>query len=331
MLNKNLKKYLDGDEIELEMKATREGFGDALLEIGSDAKVFALCADLTESVQMHKFKEKYPNRFIELGVAEQNLSGVASGIAAEGGIPFMASYAAFSPGRNWEQIRTTICYNNRKVIIIGAHAGLSVGPDGGSHQALEDLALMRVLPNMNVYSPADYYEAIEVTKAAYLSDRPSYIRLAREKSPVIHENSYKLGNGINLLKVAKVDAGIKIGFITTGPIVFEALKAATELEKLSLDLGISILNISCLKPLDQNVILKFAQNHKLLVTIEEHQVSGGLGSLIAETLASIYPIRVERIGVKDRFGQSGTVHDLYAEYEINSDSIVSKVKSLDIF
>ena len=228
MLKKNIINEIEKGGVE--MRSTREGFGDALLQLGKEnLEVVALCADLTESVQMHKFKEAYPHRFFQMGVAEQNMASVASGMSAMGCVPFIASYAMFNPGRNWEQIRTTICYNDRKVIIVGAHAGLSVGPDGGTHQALEDIAIMRAVPNMTIFSPADYTEAYKLTLLAYSVPGPVYLRLAREKSPVIFENNYepKMGQG-EIVYTSKISGHNKVGIIATGPILCEALKAVKE-------------------------------------------------------------------------------------------------------
>ncbi len=306
---------------EKNMKATREGFGEALLEIGSDERVMAICADLTESVQMHKFRDAYPARFLEVGIAEQNMAAVASGLAASGMIPFMASYAAFNPGRNWEQIRTTICYNNQKVIVVGAHAGLSVGPDGGTHQALEDIALMRVLPNMTVLSPADAVEAKALTKLAKDIVGPVYIRLAREKSPIIFAENYQPTIGKpEIVFVSKIESVKKVGIIATGPILAEALLAAEELEKQNI--SVSVMNIHTIKPIDESVIIRFTNANKTLVTVEESQVSGGLGSAIAEILVAHRPTHIQMVGVKNRYGQSGTRKELYREYEIDAEAIV---------
>jgi transketolase len=314
-----------------EMKATREGFGDALLQLGKEnSEVVALCADLTESVQMHKFKESFPDRFFQIGIAEQNMASVASGMSAMGAIPFIASYAMFSPGRNWEQIRTTICYNNRKVIIVGAHAGLSVGPDGGTHQAIEDMAIMRAIPNITIFSPADYVEAYKLTLLAYKIDGPVYIRLAREKSPVIFEDKYEpknnLGEGI-YTTINKNNLNNKIGIVSTGPIICEVLKAAKELEE-NHNISVSVMNINSVKNIDRAQLVRFAINNKKLVTVEEHQIVGGLGSAVSEILSEDHPTKIKMIGIQNRFGQSGTVTELYKEYEINTESIINK--SLDL-
>lgn len=319
MINKNV-----FDEKEVKMEATREGFGRALLDLGKEnSKVVALTADLCESVKMDKFKEAYPKRFFEVGVAEQNMAGVASGMAAMGLIPFMASYAMFSPGRNWEQIRTTIAYNNQKVIIVGAHAGLSVGPDGGTHQALEDIAIMRAMPNVTVFSPIDSVQAYAMTKEALNVPGPVYLRLAREKTPIIFAENYKLDMGGEIIYTSNLEHK-KVGIITTGPLSYEALQAAKIIEKENI--GVTILNIHTIKPLDENLILRFAQAYKTLVVVEEAQKNGGLFSAVSEFLAEHKPTPILSVAIKNRFGQSGIAKELYKEYEISRDHIAEAVR-----
>lgn len=309
----------------LEQVPIRKGFGEGLLQVGEMNKnVVALCADLTESTQMNSFKEKFPERFIEVGVAEQNLVTVASGMSAMGKIPFCSSYATFSPGRNWEQIRTTIAYNDRKVIVVGSHAGISVGPDGGTHQALEDIALMRVIPNMDVISPCDAIEARKATLALAKSKRPAYLRLAREKTPVIttEETLFELGK-------AEIywmpDVGMaQVGIIVTGGLMHRALLAARELEAEGIKT--KVMNLSSIKPIDVNAIITLAKEAKRIVTVEEHQTAGGMGSAVAEILAQNFPIPVEFVGVPDKFGQSGTPDELIEHYGVGKDSIKEAVK-----
>ncbi|MEN9337819.1 MAG: hypothetical protein RIQ41_133 [Candidatus Parcubacteria bacterium] len=314
-----------------EERPTRDGFGDGLVAAGDEhTKVVALCADLTESVRMEAFRDKYPNRFFEVGITEQAMSGVASGMAAMGYVPFMSSYAMFSPGRNWEQIRTTICYNNRNVKIVGAHAGVSVGPDGATHQALEDIALMRALPNMEVYVPCDATEARVITQHIATTHGPAYLRLTREKTPLMLPDSYVWGNGkAYIMSLPKHAYGgtfaHSVGIIGCGPILYEALKAARELEKEGI--GVTVVNMPQVKPLDGAFLLRFVKEMKAIVTVEEAQASGGLGSAIAEFLAEHHPIRVARVGVEDRFGQSGKPQELYEEYGLTSKHIVEKVKN----
>jgi transketolase len=327
MLNPNLKLNPKIFNDDVEQEPIRKGFGQGLVLAGEMEKnVVALCADLTESTQMIFFKEKFPERFVEVGVAEQNLATISSGMAAMGKIPFCSSYAMFSPGRNWEQIRTTIAYNNRPVKIVGSHAGVSVGPDGGTHQALEDIALMRVVPNMEVISPCDALEAKKTILASVKNEKPTYIRLAREKTPIIttEETPFSIGK-------AEIywmpDVGLaQVGIIATGGLTFRAMLAAKELE----DEGIKtkVMNLSTIKPIDADAIIALAKETRAIVTVEEHQIMGGMGSAVAEVLAQNYPVAIEFIGVKNRFGQSGTPDELVEHYGMGKDSIKEAVKKV---
>ncbi len=308
-----------------DMAATRDGFGQALLELGEkDPRVVVLCADLAESTRVLAFKEKYPSRYIELGVAEQNLATVASGLAAYGKIPFITSYAAFSPGRNNEQIRTTISLNNVPVKVVGAHAGVSVGPDGATHQALEDMALMRVQPNMTVLSPCDSEEARLVTLAAASLAGPVYIRLTREKSPVMTtaETPFAIGKS---MAVWESDHAPEVAVFATGPLLHQALLAAQELEHT---LAVVVVNVSSVKPLDRETILHYAKDARAVVTVEEHQAAGGLGSAIAELLAESCPVPMEFVAVRDAFGQSGEVGQLYEHYKLSAPHVVAAIKKV---
>lgn len=321
MLNPQLHLNTNLFDPNVEQVPTRKGFGEGLREAGiRNDNVVALCSDLTESTQMNLFKEKFENRFIEMGIAEQNMAVVASGMAAMGKIPFMSSYAMFSPGRNWEQIRTTIAYNNQKVIIVGSHAGVSVGPDGGTHQAIEDIALMRVIPNMTVIYPADTVEAKKATMAAVYNKTPVYIRLAREKSPVITtpETPFEIGKA-QLMFIPELGLA-QVGIIATGPLLARALFAAKELEKRGV--RVKVLSLTTIKPLDTNAILQLAQEAKAIVTVEEHQIAGGMGSAVAEYLAKVYPVHMEFVGVDDAFGQSGTQDELIAHYNMDTPNII---------
>lgn len=321
MINPNQKlnpKIFDKD---VELVAIRKGFGDGLLKAGEvNKQVVGLCADLTESTYMHLFKQKFPERFVEIGVAEQNLASVASGMAAMGKIPFITSYAMFSPGRNWEQIRTTICYNDRPVKIAGSHAGISVGPDGGTHQAIEDIAITRVIPNMVVISPCDVIEARKATIACALTKEPTYIRLARNNTPVIttEETPFEIGKAQLVFDTAK-GAKAELGIIATGALLYKAIKVAKDLE----DEGkrVKVLNISTIKPLDEDAVWRLAHEAGAIVTIEEHQVAGGMGSAVAECLARHYPVPMEFVGVKDKFGQSGTPDELLEHYGMGEKDI----------
>lgn len=308
----------------IEKVPIRKGFGEGLVLAGeANPQVVGLCADLTESTQMHLFKEKFPERFIEIGVAEQNLASVASGMAAMGKIPFITSYAMFSPGRNWEQIRTTICYNNRAVIIVGSHAGISVGPDGGTHQAIEDMAITRVIPNMTVVSPCDHIEARKATVAAAKLGNPIYLRLAREKTPVIttDESPFEIGKA-NLLYGTE-DVKADVGIIATGALVHKALLVAEALKKENIE--VKVLNVHTIKPLDIDAVLTLAKDCGALVTVEEHQIVGGLGGAVAEYLATVCPTPIEFIGVRNEFGQSGTPEELIEHYGMGELAITKAV------
>ena len=327
MLNPKLKLNPKLFSQDCEQVPIRKGFGQGLLKAGGENEnIVALCADLTESTQMNLFAEKFPDRFVEIGVAEQNLVTVASGMAAMGKIPFCSSYAMFSPGRNWEQIRTTIAYNDRPVKIVGSHAGISVGPDGGTHQALEDIALMRVMPNMDVVSPCDAIEAKKATIELSKSKRPAYLRLAREKTPIIttEETPMQIGK-------AEIywmpDVGIaQVGIIATGSLMYKAMLAAKELE--SDGIKTKVMNLSSIKPIDVDAVLALAKETKCIVTVEEHQVAGGMGSAVAEVLAQNFPVPIEFIGVQDKFGQSGTPDELVEHYGMGKDSIKEAVKKV---
>lgn len=326
MLNQNLKlntKIFNDDDVE--KVSTRLGFGQGLLQAGiENENVVALCADLTESTKTNIFAEKFPERFIELGVAEQNLASVASGMASMGKIPFITSYAIFSPGRNWEQIRTTICYNNQPVKIIGPHAGLSVGPDGGSHQALEDIAITQVIPNLTVISPCDAIEAKKATIACARTKDPTYIRLARNDTPIITtlETPFEIGKA-QIVYIPEIGLA-HVGIIATGPILYKAIIAAKQLEKNGIK--IKVMNLSTIKPLDTEAVIALAKETKAIVTVEDHQIIGGMGSAVALCLAQNYITPIEFVGVKNKFGQSGTPEELEKYYEIDVSDIIEKVE-----
>ena len=284
----------------------RKGFGRGLLKAGQlDEQVMALCADLTGSTQISVFAEAFPERFVEVGIAEQNLVTVGSGLAAMGKIPFVSSYAAFSPGRNWEQIKTTICLNDQPVKIVGAHAGLYTSADGATHQMLEDIALMRVLPRMVVIVPCDSLEAEKATLAlAQDYKNPGYIRLARDKTPIIttDKTPFEIGKAYNYAK------GDDITIISTGTMTYHALVAAEKLFKDGIDAD--VIHVPTIKPLDLETILKSVRKTRAVITVEEAQVIGGLGSAVAELLGEECPRPLKRLGVKDRFGESGTPEEL---------------------
>jgi transketolase len=313
---------------EVERIATRNGFGDGLLEAGKrDKNIVALCCDLTESTKTHLFANEFPERFVQIGVAEQNLASVGSGIAAMGKIPFITSYAMFSPGRNWEQIRTTIAYNNANVKIVGSHAGVSVGPDGATHQAIEDMAIMRAVPNMVVIAPADVHEAHKVTLAAAKYDGPVYFRLGRSGTPVVttEETPFEIGKA-QLMFTRDESLEKKVGIVSTGSLLYNSLMAAQELETAGI--GASVLHMATIKPLDTEALAAFAAEHDAIVTVEEHQVAGGLGSAVAEFLSETNPTKIARIGIHDQFGQSGEPDELIAHYGMDVPSIVAAGKQV---
>ncbi len=301
---------------EFKQEPTRKGFGRGLVEAGKkDENVVAACADLTDSTQMNLFRDEFPNRFIEIGVAEQNLVTVGSGMAAMGKIPFVSSYAAFSPGRNWEQIRTTICLNDRPVKIVGSHAGLYTGKDGATHQMLEDIALMRVLPNMVVVVPGDAVEAEKATIALAADKRPAYLRLTREPTPVFttEHTPFQIG------KAYVLKEGKDVTIISTGAMTFKALQAAAILKGDGIDA--EIIHCPTIKPLDATTILKSVQKTSGVVTVEEAQIAGGLGGAIAEFLGEHCPRPLRRIGMFDQFGESGDPEELLEHFGLTAKHI----------
>lgn len=308
-----------------ETAPTRQGFGEGLVEAGEkDPKIVALSADLTESTKMDLFEKKFPERFVQVGVAEQNLVTVASGMAAYGKIPFVTSYAAFSPGRNWEQIRTTIALNDVPVKVVGSHAGLLTGPDGATHQMLEDIALMRVMPNMMVFSPCDADEARKVTLAAATSGKPAYIRVEREKMPRMTTKAtpFAIGKANVMWQTEKPVVAI----FATGSLLYNALKAARDLEKEGIQ--VTVTNIHTIKPIDNDAIVREAQRAGAVVTVEEHQIYGGLGSAIAEVLGKAAPTPMEFVAVQDKYGQSGTATQLIEHYGLGVSHIIAATKKV---
>ena len=302
---------------------TRDGYGDGLVDAGvANANVVALCADLTESTRVEAFAKKFPERFFELGVAEQNMATIAAGLGITGKIPFIASYATFSPGRNWEQIRTTIAYNNSNVKIAGHHVGISVGPDGATHQATEDIAIMRVMPNMKIFVPCDAVEARKATVAAAQVWGPIYLRFQREKTPVMTtaETPYIPGKAQIFWQSKKPEVLI----IGCGGLVYNALLAARELEKEKI--GSIVLNCSTIKPIDDKKIVELAKKCGAVVTVEEHQVAGGLGGAVAEVLAKYAPTSIEFIGMQDTFGESGAPDELIKKYGMGVKDIVAAAR-----
>ena len=315
------------DLASIEQLPIRNGFGDGLVIAGdADPNVVALCADLTESTRTEPFSKKYPQRFVEMGVAEQNLAAVASGMAAMGKVPFISSYAMFSPGRNWEQIRTTIGYNSQHVVVAGAHAGVSVGPDGATHQAIEDMAIMRVIANMTVIAPCDAHEARKATiAAATWTGGPVYVRLAREKTPVLTtpETPFQIGKAqIFWLPSNNPEAVI----VACGSLVHNAVLAAAQLEQEGLH--VAVVNNPSVKPIDEETVSDAARSAGAIVTVEEHQVMGGMGSAVAEVLARTCPVPIEFVGVQNRFGESGQPNELIEKFGMGVESIKNAVKKV---
>lgn len=307
---------------------SRNGYGDGLVEAGRrDTQVVALSADLTESTKTLPFALEFPKRFVQMGIAEQNMASVAAGMALMGKVPFIASYAMFSPGRNWEQIRTTIAYNNVSVKIVGAHAGISVGPDGATHQAIEDIALMRVIPNMVVIVPCDAHEARKATLVAAKLDGPVYIRIGRSETAVVTtaDSPFVLGKA-QVLYQKNESRQKTVGIVVTGTLAYNALMAAVALEKQGI--GASVLHIATIKPLDTETLETFAAAHGALVTVEEHQIAGGLGGVVAEHLSSVRPTRITRLGIHDQFGQSGEPAELLARYGLDVPAIVAAAQAV---
>lgn len=306
---------------------TRNGYGEGVVEAGEkNENIVVLCADLTESTRSEDFAKKFPERFIEVGVAEQNLASLAAGMALAGKIPFFSSYATFSPGRNNEQIRTTIAINQVNCKIVGSHAGISVGADGATHQALEDMALMRAMPNMRVIYPCDAIEAKKVTMAIAEVEGPVYLRLARAATPVIttEKTPFTFGKAEIFWSASPQIADVTI--VACGPLVYEALLAAQELEKKGI--SVEVVNSPTVKPLDEKTILTSVKKTKAVVTVEEHQAAAGFGGAVAELLVQQYPVPVEMIGVKDRFGESGEPDELLNAFGLSEAHIIKAVKKV---
>jgi len=314
---------------DIEQKATRDGFGEGLFNLGEkNENVVALSADVSNSCRMNFFAEKFPKRFFQVGVAEQNLVGVSVGLAVSGKIPFMATYAVFSPGRTLEQIRTAIAYNGANVKIAGHHSGLLTGFDGATHQALEDIAIMRTIPNMKVVVPADAIEARKATIFSAQINGPVYLRFAREKTSVftVEETPFTIGKAEIFWQSLAGGKKPEVLIVGCGPILYNALLAAKELEKEKI--GIIVLNSHTIKPLDENKIIELAKKCGAVVSVEEHTILGGLGGAVAELLAKNYPAPMEFIGTKDTFGESAAPKDLFKKYGLEPKDIITAVKKV---
>lgn len=311
-----LPNYLD--ENTLEQKPLRDGAGIGVMEMGKDRKdIVVLTADVSSSARANFFEEKYPERFIQCGVAEQNMAGIASGLAYNGMRPFYFAYSVFAVGRNWEQIRTTIAYPNNNVVICASHAGVATGEDGATHQMTEDISIMRTLPNMSVLSPADYNEARNAVKSAYDFKGPVYIRLIRSKTPVFTnpDNVFEIGKAQVLKK------GSDVTLIATGITVYESLKAIEELQKEKQKLNIELINLHTIKPIDRETIIKSVKKTGRVITVEDHQIQGGMGSAVAEVLSEENPVKIIRLGLNNEFGTTGDTKNLIAYFGIDRKSI----------
>ncbi len=325
MLNPDLKLNEKLFEETVEQRATRDGFGEALVELGEkNPNVVVLTADLSESTRTDAFEKKFPERFFEVGVAEQNMAAIAAGLATSGKIAFISSYATFSPGKNWETVRTTIIYNKANVKIAGHHSGIMTGPDGATHQATEDIAITRVWPGITVFVPCDAIEAKKLTIESANIEGPVYLRFTRDKTPVITTEDTPFDK--NKLPAFWVSENPKATIFATGYMLYYALLAAKNLEKENIN--VEVVNVSVVKPADEEEIVKLSEKTGKVVTVEDHQISGGLGGMIAEVLAKNSPLPMEFIGLQDTFAESGNPKDLIAKYKMDENAISEAVKRM---
>lgn len=310
-------------QADIEQEATRKGYGQGVLELGAaDKNVVVLTADLAESTQVLDFAKKFPEQFVECGVAEQNMMGIAAGLAIYGKTAFVSSYAVFSPGRSWDQMRVSVCYSNANVKVVGAHTGVSVGPDGATHQALEDVAITRVLPNLIVEVPCDAIEAYKTTMALGQTKGPAYFRLGRSKTPTMTtaQTPFAVGKAIVFRE------GSDVAIIGSGPVLYNALLAAIELEKQGI--SVMVVNNHTIKPIDTETIVAAAKKCGAVVTTEEHQIMGGCGSAVCEVLAQNCPVPVEMLGMPNSFGESGQPEELIKKYGMDAEAIINAVKKV---
>lgn len=324
MINSDLHLHPDlFDRAAVPAASMRDAIGEALVEVAAeDDRVVVLSADVSESVRVDAFRKRFPERYIEVGVAEQNLAGIAAGLANVGKIPYIATFAVFSPGRNWEQIRTTIALSNLPVKILGTHAGVGVGKDGATHQALEDITLLRVMPNMTLIVPADKEEARKAIHAARTNNKPTYIRIARHETPVFT-------TGDTPFEISKAEylwhsEHPKVAFMGAGPMLYNALEAAQTLSHEGV--GSIVLNLHSIKPMDIERVKEAAARARAVVSLEEHQILGGVGGTIAEILAQNEPFPMEMVAVHDRFGQSGTAEELLREYRLDTGAVMDAAR-----
>lgn len=310
------------DIINVQRKATREGFGEAIGLLGKNNRnVMVVTADLGESMKVDEFEKMYSSRFVQVGVAEQNMMGVSAGLALSGKIPFAVSYAVFNPGRNWDQVRVSVCYSNANVKIVGGHSGVTVGPDGATHQALEDIAMTRVLPNLTVVVPADYEQAKKATLAIASHKGPVYLRLTRPKTAMITTATTPFEIG----KAQVFQSGNEVTVFACGSLVYEAMLAAYELRD---EVSVEVINIHTIKPLDEELVVRSAKKTGRVITLEDHQINGGLGGAIAEVLGERCPTKMIRMGMKDVFGESGEPGELLAKYGLDKDGVIKMIKKI---
>ncbi len=325
MLNKDLKLNEKIFDEPFEQKATRDGFGDALIELGkSNPNVVVLTADLAESTRTDGFGKNHPDRFFEIGVAEQNMAAIAAGLAVSGKIPYIASYATFSPGKNLETIRTTVAYNDANVKIAGHHSGVMTGPDGATHQATEDIAITRTWPNMNVFVPCDYEEAKKITLESARINKPVYLRFTRDKSATITTSQTPFD--INKMQTYWVTQNPQAVIFATGWLLYFALLAAKKLEEKGVN--ILVANVCSIKPIDTETIINLAKETKHVITVEDHQIMGGLGGVIAEVLAKHSPTPMEFVGLNDTFAESGKPLDIIKKYNMDDTAIITAVEKI---
>lgn len=308
---------------DIEQEPTRKGYGQGIIDLGDvDKNVVVLTADLSESTMVHDFQKKYPERFIECGVAEQNMMGAAAGLALYGKTAFVSSYAVFSPGRNWDQMRVSVCYSEANVKVAGAHTGVTVGPDGATHQALEDVAIMRVLPNLIVEVPCDAIEARKTVVALGEMKGPAYFRLGRSKTAIITTQQTPFAVG----KAEIFREGTDVAIIASGPVLYNALLAARELENEKI--SVMVVNNHTIKPIDSATIIAAAKKCGAVVTLEEHQTQAGCGSAVCEVLAQNYPVPVEMVGMPNCFGESGMPDELIEKYGMGKESVIKAIKKV---
>lgn len=325
MLNKDLKLNEKLFEKEVEEKPTRDGFGEALVLLGeTDPNVVVLTADLSESTRADGFQKKFPERFFEVGVAEQNMAAIAAGLATSGKTVFISSYATFSPGKNWETVRTTIVYNNANVKIAGHHSGIMTGPDGATHQATEDIAITRVWPNISVFVPCDAIEAKKITLESAKINGPVYLRYTRDKTPIITTSDTPFDK--EKIQVFWVTENPKVTIFACGYLLYYALLAAKNLEEKGIN--VLVANVATIKPSDDKSIVDLAKKSGKVLTVEDHQTFGGLGGMIAEVLAKENPTKMEFVGLQNTFAESGSWKDLIKKYKMDEVAIEEAVRKL---